>query len=168
MTGERRHFEEGGADYARHRPTYPPALADALADTCAATGHALDVGCGTGQLSALLAARFRQVTATDPSETQIANAAPHPRVAYAIEPAERIGLPDASADLVVAAQAAHWFNLDRFYVEARRVLYPGGALALVSYGVPQLTGPAAERFERFYWQDVHRHWPPGREHVEQG
>ena len=48
MTGERRHFEEGGADYARHRPTYPPALADALADTCAATDHALDVGCGTG------------------------------------------------------------------------------------------------------------------------
>ena len=169
--GEERHFETGGGDYAAHRPTYPPALAQALAARCARTTHALDVGCGTGQLSVLLAGAFERVTATDPSAAQIANATAHERIVYRVEPAETIGLPDASVDLVVAAQAAHWFDLDRFYAEVRRVARPGAVLALVSYGVPAIDagiGPLAERFERFYWHEIHRHWPPGRAHVEQG
>jgi SAM-dependent methyltransferase len=164
---ERRHFEEGGANYARHRPTYPPELAASLADDCNATSHALDAGCGTGQLSILLTDYFDRVTATDPSKTQIANAKTHPRVTYRVEAAEQICLPDRSVDLVVAAQAAHWFDLKRFYAEAQRVARPCATLALVSYGVPKLSGPAGSRFDDFYWQDIHRYWPAGREHVEQ-
>jgi len=165
---ERRHFETDGEAYARHRPTYPPALAQALAAMCARTDHALDVGCGTGQLSTLLAASFARVTATDPSQSQIASAAPHPRVTYAVEPAEAIGLADGSVDLVVAAQAAHWFDLEPFYAEARRVARPGAVLALISYGVPELEGEPGARFEGFYWGEVHRFWPPERAHVEKG
>jgi len=63
-------FETGGADYARHRPTYPPALVDFLADHCARTELAVDVGCGNGQLSRLLTARFAKVIATDASADQ--------------------------------------------------------------------------------------------------
>ncbi|EFL89778.1 class I SAM-dependent methyltransferase [Ahrensia sp. R2A130] len=168
---ENRHFEAGGDNYAKHRPTYPIAIAQALAALCARTDNALDVGCGTGQLSVLLASQFTQVTATDPSEAQIANATAHPNVTYRTEPAEQMRSADGSVDLVVAAQAAHWFDIDRFYKEARRVARPGGVLVLVSYGVPQLDNindTLCNRFKRFYWQDVHHHWPPGREHVEQG
>ena len=68
----------------------------------------------------------------------------------------------------MAAQAAHWFDLPRFHAEVRRLAAPGAALALVSYGVPQLDGPAGERFRRFYWGDIHPFWPEGRAHVEQG
>jgi SAM-dependent methyltransferase len=164
---ERRHFEEGGENYARHRPTYPPELAASLAAECSATFHALDVGCGTGQLSIFLTDSFDRVTATDPSKTQIANARAHPRVTYRVEAAEQIGLPSRSVDLVVAAQAAHWFDLNRFYAEVRQVARQGATLALISYGVPKLNGPAGNRFANFYWQDIHHHWPAGREHVEQ-
>lgn len=165
---DRRHFEAGGADYARHRPTYPPELAEALAALPAQRGQALDVGCGSGQLTVLLADRFARVTGTDISADQIANAEPRATIAYQVEPAERIGLADGSVDLIVAAQAAHWFDLPAFYTEARRIAAPGAALALISYGVPVLDGPAAARFKNFYWGDIHPFWPEGRSHVEQG
>lgn len=106
-------------------------------------GHALDLGCGTGQLSVLLAGEFDRVTATDPSASQIASAGARGNIRYAIGTAEAIDLPPASLDLIVAAQAAHWFDLPAFYAEARRIAAPGAALALVSYGVPRLSGPAA-------------------------
>jgi len=161
-------FSQGGEDYAAFRPTYPPALAEALAAQCAGHGHALDVGCGSGQLSMLLAGCFTSVTATDPSGDQLAHAVSCPGVTYRQEAAERIGLPDASVDLVVAAQAAHWFDLDAFFGEAARVLRPGGAIALVTYGVPEMDGAVGERLQRFYWHDIHRFWPAERRHVETG
>lgn len=162
------HFLAGGAAYASSRPTYPASLADSLADRCSGSEHALDVGCGSGQLSVLLADRFDFVTATDPSAEQLESAASHPRVIYRNEPAERIGLPDASVDLITAAQAAHWFDLDIFYSEVRRVARPDAVLALVSYGVPTMEGPVGERLHRLYWQDIHSFWPEGRRHVEAG
>lgn len=131
-------------------------------------GHALDLGCGTGQLSVLLAGEFDRVTATDPSASQIASAGARGNIRYAIGTAEAIDLPPASLDLIVAAQAAHWFDLPAFYAEARRIAAPGAALALVSYGVPRLSGPAGAPFAQFYWQDSHEHWPPDRAHVESG
>lgn len=164
----RRHFEAGGADYARHRPGYPPELASALSALSAGRGQALDVGCGSGQLTVLLADHFDRVTGTDVSAEQIAHAERRGNTDYRVEPAEKIGLADASVDLIVAAQAAHWFDLPRFHAETRRIAAPGAALALVSYGVPQLDGPAGERFRQFYWGDIHPFWPEGRAHVEQG
>lgn len=165
---EQRHFDEGGTEYARRRPTYPPQLAAALADQCPQTLHALDVGCGTGQMSVLLAGHFERVTATDPSASQIANAGLRDNIRYACETAERIGLADSSVDLIVAAQAAHWFDLDAFYAVARRVARPGAILALISYGVPQIQGDVGAEFDRFYWQDIHAYWPADRRHVEEG
>jgi len=54
-------------------------------------------------------------------------------VTYHVEPAESVSLPDGSADLVLAAQSLHWFDRDRFYAEAKRVLRPGGVLAAIGY-----------------------------------
>jgi ubiquinone/menaquinone biosynthesis C-methylase UbiE len=68
------HFSTRSADYASYRPTYPRELVDYLAGLCERTDVALDVGCGTGQLSVLLAERFPWVVATDASEQQIARA----------------------------------------------------------------------------------------------
>lgn len=161
-------FEQGGAAYARHRPTYPDGLAATLAGFCRERRHAVDVGCGAGQLSTPLGDAFERVTAFDPSRSQLDSAAPHPRVEYRLGAAESIDLPDGSADLVVAAQAAHWFDLPAFYAEARRVLRPGGALALVTYGVPEMDGEVGARFADFYWKDIHRFWPAERRHVEDG
>ncbi len=168
MSGFKDHFSVGSGDYAAYRPTYPRALVDALAAACPATGAALDAGCGTGQLAVLLAERFEKVIATDASAAQIAAATPHARVAYRVAPAERSGLPEASVDLVAAAQAAHWFDLPAFYAEARRVARPGALLALVTYGVLHLDPPLEEAVQHFYWTTIGPYWPPERRHVEEG
>ena len=64
------YWQENGSDYARYRPTYPAGLAAALADISPNSGLALDVGCGTGQLSVLLAEHFETVIGCDVSADQ--------------------------------------------------------------------------------------------------
>jgi len=162
------HFSTRAADYAAFRPRYPVALVEHLASIAPARGLVLDAGCGTGQLSVLLAQRFERVIATDASAAQIAHAEPHERVVYRVAPAERSGLDDAGADLVTVAQAAHWFALDSFYAEVRRVLRPGGVLALITYGVIEADGEVGAVLKHFYYDVFGPFWPPERRHVESG
>lgn len=161
-------FDEGGRAYARFRPEYPPRLADFLASTAPARGLAVDVGCGNGQLTRLLAAHFDKVVGLDPSADQIANATPGDRIEYRCAPAERLPLPDASASLITAAQAAHWFDLPAFYREVRRVGTPGAVVALISYGVLTLEQRLDARFQTFYRDEIGPYWPPERKLVDTG
>ena len=161
-------FSEHSADYAAHRPTYPMALVDALADLCESTDMALDVGCGSGQLSVLLAERFKTVTAIDASAQQIAAAMPHARLEYRVARAEQSGLTEKSVDLITVAQAAHWFDLPAFYAEVRRVGKPGAILALISYGILQADDDIDSTIQHFYQDVVGPYWPPERRYVEEG
>ena len=124
----------GGAEYATYRPSYPTQVSSFLADLVPSTGLAVDVGCGTGQLSSQLANHFDRVIGVDPSESQVAAAVEHPNITYQVARAEDLPLEDSSVDLVTAAQSAHWFSLPDFYAEARRVGRDGALIALVSYG----------------------------------
>jgi len=162
------HFSGVASAYAAHRPTYPAAVIDYLADQAAHRDLAWDAGCGSGQLSTLLAARFDRVIATDPSAAQIAQARPHQGVEYWQSSAEASGLDAASADLAVAAQAAHWFDLPRYYAEVRRVVRPGGVVALLAYGVVHVERDLAAIVDRFYWQTLAGFWPQERKIVEEG
>ena len=85
------HFSRQANDYARYRPTYPAALYDYLASLTPEHDRAWDVGTGNGQAAIGLARRFRSVIAADPSEQQIALAAPHERVTYRVGRAEAQG-----------------------------------------------------------------------------
>lgn len=162
------HFSERAAGYAAHRPTYPAALVDFLAEVAPRRGLAWDAGCGSGQLSVLLAERFRRVVATDASAEQIAKATPHPNVDYRYAPAEASGLPDAVVDLAVAAQAAHWFDLPAYSAEVRRVTRPGSVVALVTYGLMTVDDEVDPVVRRFYSEVLGPYWPPERRHVEDG
>lgn len=163
------HFSAVAAQYAQFRPDYPAALFDWLAE--AAPGHTLawDVGAGSGQASVALARHFAQVLATDVSAAQVAQAQPHERVRYRVAPAEHSGLPAASADVVTIAQALHWFDLEAFYAEVRRVLRPGGLIAAWTYGVMSVAGEAVDvPLRHFYHHTVGPYWPAERRHVEGG
>lgn len=163
------HFASVAADYAGFRPTYPAALFAWLAGIAPGRTLAWDCATGSGQASRDLAAHFERVIATDASSAQIAAATPHPSVEYRVAPAEASGLSGATVDLVAVAQALHWFDLDRFYAEARRVLKPGGILAVWSYGVLSVEGEAANaQAEAFYRDTVGPYWPPERRLVESG
>ncbi|KQX18061.1 MULTISPECIES: class I SAM-dependent methyltransferase [unclassified Sphingomonas] len=160
------HFSSHAADYAAYRPAYPAALAAWLSSVAPAPTAALDVGCGSGQLSLLLAGHFERVVATDPSARQIDSAIAHPRIDYRVAPAEASGLPNASVDLITAAQAAHWFDLPAFFAEARRLLRPGGVIALISYAGMEGPGEVEAIVERFRLVTLKDHWPPERALVE--
>ncbi|WP_449433646.1 class I SAM-dependent methyltransferase [Pseudomonas putida] len=161
-------FEQGAQAYARFRPEYPKALAAYLAAMAPSTAVAIDVGCGNGQLTKQLAEYFNSVTGFDPSEDQILHADGPANVSYRCASAEDLPLLSRSADLITAAQAAHWFDLPRFYAEVRRVATPGAILALISYGVLNLDADINERFEQFYWHDIGAFWPEERKLVDSG
>lgn len=161
-------FDAGGAEYAQFRPHYPADLVGILTETAPGRTLAVDVGCGSGQLTVALAEGFESVLGLDPSESQLTHALTHERVTYRVAPAEQLPVADGSVDLVTAAQAAHWFDLPRFYAEVRRVLVPGGALGLVSYGRQRLEEDVDARFQRFYAEEVGAYWPAERQHVDAG
>lgn len=162
------YFSRASAGYAAYRPTYPPALVEYLAGLAPGRELALDCGCGTGQLSVLLAEHFSQVIATDASAKQIEQAQAHERVAYRVALAEESGLPPGCADLITVAQAAHWIDLERFYREVRRLARPHAAIALITYGILDVDEEIAAVVQRFYRDVIGPYWPPGRKHVEDG
>lgn len=170
MTGAsfKDHFSSGSAGYAAYRPTYPIALVDELATISPGLRRALDCGCGTGQLSVLLAERFEEVIATDASAAQIAKAQPREGVIYRTALAEDSGLPDASVDLITVAQAAHWLDLEKFYTEVRRIARPQAAVALVTYGLLHVEGAVDSALQHFYYETISPYWPAERRHVEDG
>ncbi len=160
------HFSASSGDYARYRPDYPAVLFEWLASLVPGGRVAWDCATGNGQAAVALARHFERVIATDASARQVASATPHPRVEYRVAPAERSGLDDASVDLVTVAQAAHWFDLDRFYAEVRRVLRPGGAVALWSYSVCTVDDTVDAVIAHFYVDVVGPYWPPDRAAVD--
>ena len=168
MTSFKDHFSSHSSGYATYRPTYPPELVGFLAGTAPGTELAIDCGCGTGQLSVPLASRFSRVVAVDASEAQIAAARPHARVVYRVARADRTGESDGSADLVTVAQAAHWFALDHFYEEVRRVLRPGGVVALITYGILDVDDDIKPLVDDFFFEVIGPFWPPERVHVNTG
>jgi ubiquinone/menaquinone biosynthesis C-methylase UbiE len=162
------HFETDGANYAKFRPTYPENLALQLSNLCHTHDCAIDIGCGTGQLTGLLTNRFERVIGLDPSQTAIDHATPHDKITYLKGAAEETLQPDQSVDLIVAAQAAHWFDMPKFNTEDARIAKPKAIVALVSYGVFTMEGEIGARFEHFYWHDIFKYWPKERRHVENG
>lgn len=161
-------FSPQAADYARFRPVYPEALFTWLASQVPGRDLAVDVGAGNGQASVALSAHFRRVLAIEPSDAQRASAPRAERVEYRTGSAEATGAEDASADSLVAAQAFHWFRPEPFYCEVRRVLRPGGCLALWCYGLTHVTAEIDAAIYALYEGLLGTYWEPERRLVEKG
>lgn len=161
-------FSGHAAEYAAFRPTYPDELFEFLADLTPARRWACDVACGNGQASAPLARRFDRVAATDASRQQLAEAPRIANVGYAVAAAERLPLANGFADLIAVAQALHWFDLPKFFAEARRVLRPGGVLACWAYDLFQITPDVDRVVARLYDEILAGYWTPERRLIETG
>lgn len=163
------HFSGVAADYARSRPTYPRELYAWLAAVAPACEAAWDCGCGSGQATGGLVDHFAAIVATDASADQLAHAPALPRVTWQVARAEESGLPDGSVDLVLVAQALHWFDLERFWPEVRRVVRPGGIVSAWSYAFQQTGIDAIDTLLRnFTTTTLAGYWPPERRHVDAG
>lgn len=165
--GFKDHFSAYAADYAANRPGYPPALFEVLASLPRRRALALDCATGNGQAAVGLAEHFEHVLAVDASQEQIGSAVPHPRVEYRVANAEATGAADRTVDLVTAAQAVHWFDFDRFYAEVRRVLAPGGAVAVFTYNLVRVSPDVDRLIDRLAYQIVGPWWPPERRWVDE-
>ena len=161
------HFSGHAAEYAAYRPGYPPALFAFLATLPAHRLLAWDVATGNGQAATGLSRHFARVIATDASPQQIANATTDERIEYRVAAAEDSGLAAGTVDLVTVAQALHWFDFDRFYAEARRVLGAGGVIAAWTYNLARVE-PAFDRVtDRLAREVVGSFWPPERRWVDE-
>lgn len=139
-----------GVNYAQNRPTYHPNLYKTIVNHHLSTGGELitilDVGCGPGNAVRDLAPQFVHAVGLDPSEGMISAARSLGGVTSNLEPicfelstAEDLAqnsrpIPDSSIDLIIAATAAHWFDMVRFWPRAAQVLKPGGTVAFWTGG----------------------------------
>ncbi|KAL4924980.1 class I SAM-dependent methyltransferase [Aspergillus undulatus] len=188
----RDYTSDQGKNYAQNRFDYHPALYNHIIKHHTATGGQLnaliDVGCGPGNVATNLSKHFAQTTGLDPSQGMIETArslnklpsssAPAPAaqptqsLRFEVCTAEDLGgnlsppIADASIDLIVAATAAHWFDMPRFWRSAARALKPGGSVAIwgsgnlrVEPGTPNVEA-IQKRIDQFE-ADISHYFLPG-------
>ena len=148
------HFSKQAPDYAKFRPRYPQKLFDYLGGIAPSRQVAWDCGTGNGQAAVGLASVFDRVIATDASKTQIANAQSRESIDYRVAPAENSDIARETIDLIMVAQALHWFDLDCFYAEARRVLKNNGVFAASAYNLLNIEPAIDLVVNRYYYEVV--------------
>ena len=143
-------FDRVVGQYARTRPGYPEESIDWLAARAVLTSasRVLDLGAGTGKLTASLVSRGYEVVAVEPlpgMRAQLEHDMPDVRVVAGS--AEQVPLPDASLDAVFVAQAFHWFEPHAALSEIARVLLPDGSFVLV-WNLWDVEDPAQAALDR--------------------
>lgn len=151
--------------YARTRPEYSREAVAFAADKLGLDANAtvLDLAAGTGKLTRALRERFAVVIAVEPDEAMRAWIDGDARAGSA----EAIPLADASVDGVFVAEAFHWFDYERALDEIRRVLRPGGGLAIVARGWGEIPLPLKADLDEV-WARFHgdrRDFPDWRDAV---
>jgi len=162
------HFSDNSEKYSKYRPGYPGALFEFLSSVTPSHDLAWDCATGSGQAALGLVKYFNKVIATDASEQQIENAIQHEKISCKVAPAHKTTIPAESVDLITVAQALHWFEFDRFYKEAKRVLKRNGIIAAWTYNLVTVSPEIDSVIKHFYFNIVGEFWPPERKLVENG
>ncbi|WP_439860955.1 class I SAM-dependent methyltransferase [Pseudomonas sp. MBLB4136] len=161
-------FGAGAAAYASYRPQYPDALFDWLAEHSPQRQRALDIACGNGQASRPLLRHFAQVLACDASLEQLRAGRDWQGIQLFAASAEALPLPSASLDLIVVAQALHWFAGPAFFAEVGRLLRADGLFCAWCYGLMQIDARLDALIEDFYGTTLAGYWLDGRASVDAG
>jgi SAM-dependent methyltransferase len=132
-------FDRVAADYDAHRPGYPDAIVDVALRRggLGAGARVLEVGCGTGKLTELLAARALEIDAVDPGEAMIEAARRRvgdtANVHFHHGRFEDVALPEDAYDGVFSATAFHWVDPEVGWTKVASHLRDRGLLALLVY-----------------------------------
>jgi ubiquinone/menaquinone biosynthesis C-methylase UbiE len=154
-------FSHQSEYYAKYRPTYPIELYEYVASLVNEKKLVWDVATGNGQAAFRLSDYFEHVYATDLSEQQLKNAKLNHTIEYKLEHAEECSLEDNSVDLITVATAIHWFDLEAFYKQVRRVLKPGGVLFAWSYGGCTINTAIDKVIDYFNFEYLYDYWHEG-------
>lgn len=163
--------------YRKFRPTYPQKILELISSYVKARSGrfdlAVDVACGSGQSTFYLQDTFRQCIGVDISKAQVEQAQAFSEekkannVKFMEGSADRLPMEDSSVDVVTIAQAWHWLEPSLFYNECKRVLCPGGTLAVYGYGQGHLTNKKSDALlQHFYKVILKGYWHERREHID--
>ena len=162
-------FQERGhaTSYSLFRPVYPQSVGQIISsymesNNCTGYERAVDVCCGSGQSTMLLAQLFDSVCGYDNSQEQISQAkskqsVPRGNVTFQVGDAHNLPIESSSVDLLTCAMGWHWLDAERFYSEAKRVLKPRGCIAVYGYNITvndnELVGALVEAFKQEMMQN---------------
>jgi SAM-dependent methyltransferase len=152
-------FSDRVDDYVKYRPHYSQDVVHALQRACGLRPEHLiaDIGCGTGLLAKIFLENGNRVVGVEPNrDMRIAGEnylASSPNFNMVDGSAEATGLPDTSADFVIAGQAFHWFRPDDTRAEFARIVKPDGWVVLVWHDRDTTSKPFLRAYEEF----VRRH-----------
>lgn len=160
-------FSQQSSQYAQFRPRYPGEIFQLIREHLFGIERAWDCGTGNGQIATELSKFFGSVEATDISEKQLENAYLKENIHYSLQRAEKTDFPSANFDLIISAQAVHWFDRPEFYKEVRRCLKSDGILVLMGYGLFYSTEATNKIIQHFYKDIIGPFWDPERKHLEE-
>lgn len=162
------HFNDASDKYASFRPYYPKALFDFLSTLVSKRARVWDCGTGNGQAAFSLAKRFQDVFATDVNRKQLDMAPKKNNVQFVCCPAEKTPFLDKTFDLITIAQALHWFDLESFYKEARRVAKPSSIIAAWCYSLGTIN-VKVDTVVRTLYIDIlgDEYWPKERRYIDE-
>ncbi|MGO4771916.1 class I SAM-dependent methyltransferase [Flavobacterium sp. W22_SRS_FK3] len=159
-------FSKQAADYSKFRPQYPEEMIEYIISFVNKKAVALDLATGNGQVAHKLSTHFEKVFATDISQKQLDNAIQAYNIMYSKESAEKTSFENQKFDLIVVAQALHWFGFEEFYKEIYRILKPEGVFAVMGYGLFS-TNPDSDKILRYFYYDiVGSYWDSERKYLD--
>lgn len=160
-------FSINADKYAKYRPAYPAALFRYLSSIVNNNDNAWDCGTGNGQVALELSNYFNRVFATDISQQQLENAIKKDNIVYSVQAAEKVNFQDNFFDLIVIAQAIHWFDFEKFYAEVNRTAKENAVIAVVGYGLFTITYETDEVISDFYNNVIGEYWDKERRYIDE-
>lgn len=158
MKHDQDHFSTIGNNYKEGRFGYPGDLYQFLDSLCIDKRVAWDCATGNGQAAVDLSLYFEKVLASDISINLLSGASKNKKILYFEAPAENSKIDGNSIDLIVVAQAIHWFDLDLFFIEVERVLKPEGIFAFWGYTWPEVC-PQIDGILNDFRTEIENYWP---------
>lgn len=160
-------FSSQSDKYAKYRPSYPTEFFDYLNSIVPNKQNAWDCGTGNGQVAFELAKTFDKVFATDISQSQIDNALQAGNIKYSVQPAEKTDFEDHQFDLIVIAQAIHWFDFDKFYREVNRTAKENALICAIGYGRIEISEQIDHIITGFYEHAIGTYWDKERKYIDE-
>lgn len=160
-------FSEDSDLYLQYRPTYPDTFFDYLKTIQTHSENAWDCGTGNGQVAQKLARLYKNVFASDISQTQLDNAVKLDNIQYSVQQAEKTNFPDNFFDLIIVAQATHWFNFDKFYLEVNRTAKNDALLVIIGYARLRISNELDKIIDNFYFNIIGSHWNKERKYLDE-
>lgn len=152
--------------YANFRPHYPYQLYDFIYSNVRSFAKALDIATGNGQVAVELAKKFTEVHATDISAKQLSEAPAMPNIYYKVESAEDASFPENFFDLITVAQAIHWFDFEKFYSTAKKILKPQGIIVVIGYGLLSVNEKVDQWLHHYYKNITGPYWDKERKYID--